>query len=282
LEWILTEIIGSTIQSSNFIVDKLLESLVSMAFYSEKFMTDANTIINFSEIYVVIFSFGVALIVLKFMKKGFDIYIGWNEGDPDSDPLGLVTNFLRAIVIAICFPLLYNMLVNVTEDMLDKVLNVSNMLANLTNPTDFIWRTVSSAGLVMVIFGLILIIMYAVLYFQFIVRGIEMLVLRMGVPIVCVGLLDNDKGVFAPYMKKFFMNAATVLVQIVLVKMSLMVLVLSNNIIYAIAIAFMANRTPKFLQEFMLTHGGGGSITNTIYHTSRLIQMAKNAIKRGS
>ena len=279
MEWIITELIESTVKSCNWIVDMLLENIVSMAFYAEKHMTSSSTVINFAEIYTVIFSFGVALIVLKFLKRGFDIYIGWDAGDPDSDPLGLVVNFLRALIVAIGAPVLYNWLVNIAEDMIDKVLNVSNMIISLTNPADLIWNTVSSLGLSMAVFSLILIIMYALLYFQFITRGIEMLVLRIGMPIACVGLVDSDKGIFAPYMKKFYMNAATVLVQIVLVKLSLMILAVSNNIIYAVAVAMVANRAPKFLNEFLLMQGGGGSITNTIYHVTRLFQIAKNAIK---
>ena len=280
MEWILTEIMMSAIKDSSWIVDKLFENLVSSAFYAEKYMTANNTVINFSEIYVVVFSFGVALIVLKFLKRGFDTYIIWDSGDPDSDPLALATNFLRALVVAIGFPLLYNALVNVTEDMINKILNAETQFAALTNPTDYISRTVSSLGLSAVLFGLILIIMYALLYFQFVVRGIEMLVLRMGAPIACVGLVDSDKGVFTPYLKKFFMNSATVLVQIVLIKLSLMILVVSNNMIYAVAVAFAASKTPRFLSEFMLEHSGGGSISNTIYHVSRLAQMAKSVIVR--
>ena len=280
MEWILTELIGSTIQSCDWIVDKILESLVPMAFYAEKYMTNASTVINFSEIYTVIFSFGVALIVLKFLKRGFDTYIVWDSGDPDSDPLALATNFLRALVVAIGFPLLYNALVNVTEDMINKIMNAETQFAALTNPTDYISRTVSSLGLSAVLFGLILIIMYALLYFQFVVRGIEMLILRMGAPIACVGLVDSDKGVFTPYLKKFFMNSATVLVQIVLIKLSLMILILSNNMIYAVAVAFAALKTPRFLSDFMLVHASGGSISNTVYHVSRLAQMAKSVIVR--
>jgi len=282
MEWILTELIGSAVTSSNNIIDKILERLVPIAFYIEKSI-DAG--LNFAEMYSVFFSFGVALIVLKFLKKGFDIYVGWDAGDPDADPLGLVTNFLKALIVAIGFPVLYNWLTYATEDMIDKALNVSNMLLSATTLTDVIWDTVSSLGLTMVVLGLILLIMYIILYFQFIKRGIEILVMRIGAPLACVGLVDSDKGVFAPFMKKFFMNAATVLVQVLLVKLSIVVLIVKGGafgIIFAIAISMTAAATPKFLSEFMLIYGGGGSITNTMYHVSRLAQMAKVAITRGS
>ena len=236
--------------------------------------------------YIVFFSFGVALIILKFLKKGFDIYIGWDAGDPDADPLGLLTNFLKALIVAIGFPVLYNWLTYATEDMIDKALNVSNFLLSEKTMTDVIWDSVKSLGLTMVVLGLILIIMYIVLYFQFIKRGIEILVMRIGAPLACIGLVDSDKGVFAPFMKKFFMNAATVLVQVILVKLSILVLIVHGGafgIICSIAIASTAMATPKFLSEFMLIYGSGGSVTNTMYHVTRLVQMAKVAItKKGS
>ena len=79
------------------------------------------------------------------------------------------------------------------------------------------------------------------------------------------------------------MNATTVLTQILLVKLSFLVLSVRGGvtgIIFGIAIAMTAVSTPKFLSEFMLIHGGGGSVTNTIYHVSRLVQMTKAAIKK--
>ena len=107
-----------------------------------------------------------------------------------------------------------------------------------------------------------------------------MMVMRIGIPIACTGLIDSDKGIFAPYLKKFFMNAATVLIQIALVKLSLTVMIMGNPF-YSLAIVFVAMRTPKFLQEFMLTTGGaGGAVINTVYHTSRLTQMAKAAFSK--
>jgi hypothetical protein len=32
---------------------------------------------------------------LKFLKKGFETYVLWTEGDADADPLLLLTNFLK-------------------------------------------------------------------------------------------------------------------------------------------------------------------------------------------
>ena len=69
-------------------------------------------------------------------------------------------------------------------------------------------------GLVTAIFGLVFVIVYFILYFQFLMRGLEILILRVGIPLACVGLIDNDKGVFKPYMSKFFQSALPSLIHI--------------------------------------------------------------------
>ena len=281
MEWILIGLIVSFILSSQFIVDAMLGSLIPMAFYAERYMLTAlfGHTIDFSGLYNLFFAFGMSLIVLKFLKKGFDVYIGWSDGDPDLDPVNLATHFLRAMATALCFPILYDALVTVTSDLIDQAILVINQMPGQQSIVNMIVNAINNS-LLMAVAGLILIVAYLTLWLQFMMRGVEMMVMRIGLPLVCAGLIDSDKGIFAPYLKKFFMNAATVLIQITLVKLSLTVILLGNPF-YALAIAFVAMRTPKFLQEFMLQMGGaGGSVVNTIYHTSRLYQMAKQTFSK--
>ena len=274
---ILIGLIVAIILGSQFIVDAMLNSLIPMSFYAENYLNTSifGGTIDFSGLFNLFFGFGVSLIVLKFLKKGFDIYVGWSDGDPDLDPLTLVTNFLRAMVIALCFPILYDALISATSSLIDQAITVIDQLTNQQSIIDTIVNTITNS-IFMALAGLILVIIDLILWVQFMMRGVEMMVMRIGIPIACTGLIDNDKGVFAPYMKKFFMNAATVLIQITLVKLSLTVMIMGNPF-YSLAMAFVAMRTPKFLQEFMVNMGGtGSSVINTVYHTSRLVQMAKS------
>jgi hypothetical protein len=269
------------IVGAQFIIDAMLNGLIPMAFYMEQFVNTSGfgANLDFSPLFSLFFGFGVSLIVLKFLYKGFNVYIGWSDGDPDLDPLSLVTNFLRAMAVALCFSILYDALVTVTSSMIDQTIGVIGDLYAQQSVVDTIVNLISGS-IFMALTALILIVCYLILWIQFMMRGVEMFVMRVGVPIACVGLIDNDKGVFAPYVKKFFMNAATVLIQIALVKLSFTIATL-GNLFYALGVAFVAMKTPKFLQEFMLQAGGaGGSVVNTIYHASRLYQMAKVAVKK--
>ena len=281
MELILIGLFVAIILGSQFIVDAMLKDIIPMAFYADNYITTSLTFqhtLDFTGIFNLFFSFGLSLIVLKFLKKGFETYIGWNEGDPDADPLTLVVNFLKAIAIATCFPILYRTLVDIVEKMLNMTIDAITTLTNQQTLVDIIVNIISNS-ILQALAGLILIICYCILWLNFMARGVEMLVMRTGMPIACVGLLDSTQGIFQPYMKKFFQNAATVLVQAALVKLSLTVMIM-GNLFYSIAIVLVAMRTPKFLQEFFIMTGGGGSVTNTIYHSSRLYQMAKGAMSK--
>lgn len=87
--------------------------------------------------------------------------------------------------------------------------------------------------------------------------------------------MDSDKGMFLPYIKKFFQSIITVILQIGLAKLSIL-LIITNQYIYATAILLVALRTPKFLQEFLLITGNGSSgISSAIHTTSKTIELTK-------
>ncbi len=120
-------------------------------------------------------------------------------------------------------------------------------------------------------------ILQFLLYFQFLMRGVELMILRIGVPLACVGLLDNDKGIFAHYNQMFMKAMATTMIQVCLLKLGL-ALVMNIDLLTGIGTIIMALKTPTFVREFMVQTSGGVGL-NTIYHGSRLVSMAK-ALKK--
>ncbi len=215
--------------------------------------------------------------MLKFLKKGFETYILWTEGDADADPLLLLTNFFKALAVAVSFPVLYGWLADIVDELTNKLLTAvgTGMQEDFTT---FI-SGISSAGLFTGIVSLIFFIVFFFLYVQFLMRGLEILILRIGLPVACVGLLDSDKGVFRSYMQKFFQSTLAVIVQIVLAKLGVG-LMLNGHVFWGLAAVMLSVKTPKFLQEFMIVSGGSPSgAMGTVYQSVRLVQMAKGAFK---
>lgn len=277
MEVILVILIVAVLNGAIAYIDGLMEGIVSLALNAEQYMTNISSTSFVSGLSDVIFGFGVSLIILKFVKKGFDTYVLWNGSDADKEPYYLVINFVKALAVAICFPVIYGWMADIVTDMSTQILRV------IGDGTEYTWTAwvqgISSLGIVTAIFGLIFIICYFMLYFQFLMRGLEMLILRVGVPIACVGLLDNNNGVFADYLKTFFKSLLAVVVQIALAKLGVG-LMLNMHVFWSVACMVLAIKTPKFLAEFAVPSGGdAGGVVNNVYHSVRLVGMAKNLVK---
>lgn len=280
IEDLIKNFLGETIADDTLAgfsaVDTILESFPETAFHAERMLGSVLNTRMVESLYNTVLLFGIALIVLKFLKKGFETYTLWTDGDPDADPVTLLTNFFKALAVSLSFLVLYDWIVNASLELIELLQRVINS----SNANDFI-QLISNglygSGFSTTIFMIILLVYGVMLYFQFMKRGIEMVVLRIGMPIACLGLLDSDRGVFKPYMQKFFQNALTVTVQIILGKIGLSVS-LDGHYFWAFAIMSVALSTPKFLQEFMIASGGGGGMGN-IYHITSLARGASSTVK---
>ena len=272
MEKLLTDLITSIIGGVDSTIDSAFNGLMDLCFNAEYALTHNFGIqmLNFDNLKTVIFSMALSLIILKFLKKGFDIYILWTEGESDTPPLTFITYFIRAIVTLVCFATLYDWLIEIAKDFGNNMLtamNLTNQLPLTQTIASFAGYGIFSASL-----AIIALILFFVLYVQFIIRGFEMFVLKMGFPLACVGLVEANGGVFKSYSEKLFKSVLTVLIQIVICKIAI-ALILSVQFLYAIAAIIMAIKTPKFLQEFMLG-GGTGGISNVIITASKTMELS--------
>ncbi|OME51784.1 hypothetical protein BSK59_19880 [Paenibacillus odorifer] len=278
MEKIILLLIIALLNGSLVYIDSLLKDIIPISLYAEKYMTLTTGANLLENLYDIVFSFGVALMILKFLKKGFEIYVLWTDGDPDEEPLFLLTNFFRSMAVAICFPTIYTWLGQIVEDLSNQLLGA------ISQSTNYDWQmwvnALESAGLVAAVFGLIFVVCFFILYFQFLMRGLEMFILRVGIPLACVGLLDNDKGVFRAYAQKFMQSMLAVVIQIALAKLGVG-LMLQNHVFWGMACMMLAIRTPRFLSDFLITTGGNGGVVNNVYHSIKLVGMARKLGKAG-
>lgn len=267
---------------SLFFSSEILTGLFDMVFDCGQFLTTFTGVEFFSLIMPITYGVGISLIILKFLKKAFDIYVLWTDGDPDADPFLLLTNFIRAVGTALVFQWLYGIFVDICREI------TNSIMASINGGTDMTteWVTaITSLGIVPAIAGLIFMICYLILYFSFLARGIEMMVMRVGVPLACVGLLDNDKGMFRSYINQFVKAFVTTIVQIMLCKIGLSLMIdatilSTQNIIWGIACMIAAISMPKILREFLVPTGGDGHIGNTVFQTVHVASLAKSVFTK--
>lgn len=265
-----------------FFSSEMVGELYTTVFDCGQYLTTVSGVEFFSLLMPVSYGFGISLIILKFLKKAFDIYVLWTDGDPDADPFLLLTNFVRAVGTALIFQWLYGLFVDICREITNTIISQINGGTDMTTE----WVTaITSMGIVPAIAGLIFVICWLILYFSFMARGIEMMVMQIGVPLACVGLLDNDKGVFRAYINQFVKGFVTTIVQIMLCKIGLSLMlnatiISASNIFWGIACMIAAISMPKILREFLVPTTGDGRIGTTVSQTVHIASMAKNIIAK--
>lgn len=277
MEGILTGLISNVIGGADTVINSAFNGLIDMCFNSENYISSnfGSTVIDFSQLKALILTLAISLIVLKFLKKGFDMYIRWTDGEADTPPLTYIVYFIRAIAMAVSFSILYDWVVQIAKSFGETMLQTMNMADNISLTTTI--ANIATTGLFNSIVALIGLILLFVLYIQFLMRALEMFVLKLGFPLACVGLVNPDGGVFKSYSEKLIKSILTILVQIILCKIAI-VLLINVKMLFGIAAIILAIKTPKFLQEFMLG-GGTGGISNVIVTTSKTMELSSQ-IKR--
>jgi len=291
----LTSLISDLVEAMEYFVSMLMINALDLMFQPENSMdigfagvTLGVNQFNFIPLFTLFRDIGLALITLKFLKKGFDIYVGWIDGDKDNDVSHLILNYIRAIVTVFSFSFIYTILVDMVRLLMTDTLDALVSGALPTGLDDIVPGTLvvlmtGIAGPALKIFlvvALIILIILAIIYIRLMIMGIQMLALRIAFPIACVGLIDSDKGIFKPFMQKFFMLCVSAFAQIFFFRFSLLLLG-NGNPLWALAVAMAAMRTPELLRDFMLGYGGAGVMGRGMGMVHSYF-MIKGAMSKGS
>ena len=323
----------------------------------------------------VLYGIAMGLLLLKFLWKGFEIYVLWRDGDSDVSPHHMIVGMMMAVVCCAVFPYCYNAAVDVTEyagsaimeqvdtlfhgvdtDLFDQamarqwldylggrdangdgVISVEEVLAYYDTDGDgelskaemvvmldkngngridqVEWETFTrfadwlrdadpseveeayykdcfQAGLAeaakyeqtmddLSLFSILLVLVYFIAYMimwcKLVGRGVEMLFLRIGLPLAAIGLVDSDGGMFHNYVLIMLRQMITSVFQVAAMRLSILVMVdLSiGSIAVGIAMLLAAFRTPKLLEQLMSPQSRGSGVVQKVYSavaTLRLIR----------
>ncbi|WP_317367379.1 conjugal transfer protein TrbL family protein [uncultured Tyzzerella sp.] len=271
------------------IADIVFAKLINIVFFVENHISDGSIFQNtasdssrseifFDKLFEITTGFGIAFLIFKFLKKIFDTYIVGSDGDPTMSLENIIIGFSKALIIIFSFTFIYDVFVNISTDFIDKMLEGVGLVTFPSLMTIFT-NLVLGGGLFVSLGVLVFFICYLLLVFQFIKRGLEMLILRLGVPIATVGLIDSDNGVFAPYIKLFIQNSITVVIQLAMIKLGFGVIA-NGNIFFGIGAMIMGLKTPQFLQQFMIGIGSSGINMMTINQTASMMSRISRYVKK--
>ena len=277
----LVEVIQNFISGSESTLNSIFNSMLNLVFFIERelmyipqgaILPQAK--IDFNAIYQVVFNFATYLLVIVFIAKAVKTYFMMREGDNEQNPIQLVIGMLKAVIVMICFKEIYTIGVGIVAEFLNSILNV--MPIQNTNLAEALSSNIQG-GIFTAVACLVLLICWLLLICQFIMKGIELLVMRIGIPFASIGLLNSDGGVFPDYVRSFLMTAFTLVIQLALLNVSIITL-LTNKLIYGIAIAVVAVNTPMIMSKYMVKPSSNPlhSIGNTARSMRALIPRGRH------
>ena len=266
----LVELIQSFIGGAESTLNSLFNSMLNLVFFIERELTyiPEGQVLNvarvdFNSIYKIVVDYATYLLVIVFIVKAVKIYFMMRDGDNEQNPIHLVIGMLKAVIIMICFKEIYSIGVGIVSSFLNSILNVINI--DSMNLAEALSNNIQG-GIFTAVACLVLLICWLLLICQFIMKGIELLVMRIAIPFATIGLLNNDDGVFPDYIRSFLMTAFTLVIQLSLLNISIVTL-MTNKLVYGIGIAVVAVNTPMIMGRYMVKPSGNP--INAIGNTAR-------------
>ena len=266
----LVELIQNFISGSETTLNSVFSSMLNLVFHIERELSNLKvadgSFINFNEIYQTIFNYAIYILVIVFIAKAIKTYFFMHDGAPEQNPIQLAIGMVKAVIVMICFKEMYDIFVGIVQEFLNNILN--HLTIQGTNLAEMLSNNMGG-GIFTAVACLVLLIVWLILICQFIMKGIEILVMRLGIPFASIGLLNSDNGVFSEYIRDFLLTAFTLVVQLALLNLSILSLV-NGHLIYGIAIAIVSVNTPMMLGKFMIKPSG--SLINSVGNTARSIR----------
>ena len=152
------------------LINKFLVDLMDIALNCQNYISTKHLIkgLSLSKVNAVILKYAIALLILKFVQKGFSIYILQSDGDPDHDPIHILTGFCQAVAISVTFLGLYTPLVNIFETFTKAILTAIGSKGEIEAIKDQFLLTLFGNGITTVLlFIIFLIIIFLIKYFFF-------------------------------------------------------------------------------------------------------------------
>lgn len=275
----IADFLSGIINSAFTFIDGLLTDMLEQMFHIEVMVNPGQTTVMTNDmlhnVYKFLYAFTCILVAIKFVFRGFQIYILWRNGDADASPRDMLTGVGEAAFSMIAFPYLYEKGVNVVIFLAHGI--QSNLgVADIGEGSHSLARSFAnsiagtltngfSAILPMAFISVFLLFVF-ILWIKLLALGFELLILRLGFPLATLGLIDSDRALYKNYMQVFIKVALTAIIQVTLMSLAMRVIgaFQTLNIFAALALMLTALNAPKLLGQFLVPQGSGGGMQKAV------------------
>ena len=205
---------------------------------------------------------GIALVSVMVLKQILSVYVFETDGDAETDPLQLIVKASQTICIICCNDLIYTELQKVSK-------LTANDLNNAVTP-DKVFASLQAvitqgAGLVILgpvnlIFIIIYLIGFILLVIKAAIRGVELAVMKILVPIFAVDNITVSGERWNAFLSSYIVVFFGYIIQMLCFNMSIISFVKAITdsgveYLYAVGFLIFSLKSPQWLEKFAYNSG---------------------------
>lgn len=276
--------VANLVNSLVSLVNEILIDMLDCVFHVENLVQgEGSTLLTAAmlrHLYSFLYMIACSLVILKFLLKGFGIYILGRGGDPDVSPKDMLIGIGQAAVMMVSFPYLYDKCVDIFLYIAQGIMGRLGTAQGTSS--NWVWSShIAGSSFLIIVLVLVFFVLAIILWIKLMSQGFELLIMRLGVPFATIGLIDSDMALWKNYVQVFFKIGFTIIIQVSLMSLAFRLIwttavqISLVRIIAAIAILITALSTPKLLQQFLIPQGAGGGFAQKAYSIAMVGRAAK-------
>lgn len=217
------------------------------------------------------------LLILKTMNEAIQTYYLYQNGDPDSDPSGLLVRTAQATAVIAVLPwIVTQIFIFGTKVALD-ITELNNGSANMIDVTVLTGYVVSTGGLPITIAVIIALIMLLIIAIQASIRGAELALMAVLGPIMALNLTANNRSTWSAWFKQILIICVTQAIQLFMIKGAFSLVTVnaisSGGVLLLLGWLWVTIKSPKFIQQFSHSTGFTGAVGGTAKQAGSMAAM---------
>lgn len=225
---------------------------------------------------------GLVLIVIIGIKKGIEIYILQVEGDAEEDPMDLLIRCIQGAAVVMTSAWIYKELIKisglVTNDIVGSV-TYKGFKDNTTSILGSIVSSMSTNGLIWIVMLLVLTIGIILFCFTAGIRGAELALGKILLPIFAVDLVTTNRERWNNFFSGYMVLAFGYALQVLSFKVFITLFASASfgnvtNIICCFGWLVLMIRAPRWIEKYAYTSGVGGAVKGGARTAAYAVPMA--------
>jgi hypothetical protein len=208
----------------------------------------------------------LAILAAKVMSEGIQTYILRQNGDPDSDPTGLIIRTAQSVAVISCLPWIVEQIFIFGTKVMSDVSNLGYGEVELSGLGELIGGYIANE-LMLGIVCIVIVVSFLVIGIQIGIRGAELAVMSILGSIIALNLTSNNRSLWSSWFKQIVIISVSPAIQLFMINGAIVLLTIegfgSLHVLLVFGWLWATIKTPAFVKQFAYSNGVGGAIGGT-------------------